>query len=130
MAITQEQKVVLQAQNDGVICRERFDQRQHGFDRLIERRVRPSMDTGSLDEHIQLRDQLDAKHRQLLIQDIACFGTFGDLVGQRFFVSEDQMGIVFRSRGRSGYGGLVTQGWCSSGVRCKGCSCPLLSSGC
>ena len=72
MAVTEKQKIVLQSQHDGVVCGQGFDQCQHRVYRLVERRIRATVNARRFDQDVQLRHQLNPQHGQLLVEDVAC----------------------------------------------------------
>ena len=73
VTVPQKQKIVLQPQDNRMIRRQGFHQREHGIHGFVERGIRSSMDPRCLDEDVQLSDELNPQHGQLLVEDIPGF---------------------------------------------------------
>ena len=73
MVVTEEEKIVLYPQGDRLVVGEGFNEGQHRFDGFVEGGVCPAVDFRRLNERIQLRNELESQHHQLLIKDIPGF---------------------------------------------------------
>ncbi len=91
VAFPEEEKVVLQAQRHGLIVGQRLDQGEHRLHRLIQRGIRPAMNLRGLDERIELGDELEAQHDELLIENISGFGPLPDFLRQGFLVCQQRL---------------------------------------
>ncbi len=73
MTLAQKEKVILQPYRHRLFMSERLNEREHGVDGFVESRIGAAVNLRGLDQRIQLGDELEAQHHQLLVEDIAGF---------------------------------------------------------
>src|SRR5207247_2833604 len=91
MRVTEIEKIVLEANDDGVVSCKRLDRRHRRINDLIHRGVGPLVDADRLQENVELVDQLRPQDQNLLVENIPGFGALADLTGKGFVMDENRL---------------------------------------